>query len=180
VSTPDSFTTSSCESSGCDVSSKSGLSAVLFEKVGRSTGWSGGTVIDGCVDVTIETGHTIRCTVRVNAIAGRGDSGAPMFRILSGGAVELRGMLLGGIGQCWTGGDGLLRCTNFIANNLGGIIADLDPNGNEPLTFHLHPGRQSGMRRARKFLSRIHRFFKSIAGPYRMLRCPPEPDPVVL
>lgn len=113
-----------------------------LEKVGRTTGWSGGEVIDGCITIETGDGYTIRCAMIVDARAGTRDSGAPVFRILSGTDVQLRGTLFGAILEtCDTGvdpeySDVVLYCDEFVASNLGGILMDLDPNGWAPLTFH--------------------------------------------
>lgn len=113
-----------------------------LEKVGRTTGWSGGEVIDGCITIETSDGYTIRCAMIVDARAGSGDSGAPVFRILSGTDVQLRGTLLAAIGEtCELGVDpedpvNVWYCDEFVASNLGGILMDLNPNGWAPLTFH--------------------------------------------
>jgi hypothetical protein len=102
-----------------------------LEKVGRTTGWSGGQVVDGCLDLGV-TGGTVRCIMLVNAPAGLGDSGSPVFEITNGTDVRLRGVLFGGdtcLPPAYT------QCSRFYASNLGGIEMDLDPDGNAPLTY---------------------------------------------
>ena len=101
----------------------------------------GGEREDGaCVDLRSESGPTLRCQLIVAVpaaprAAGQGDSGSPVFHIIAGSQVELRGMLWGGTGNCFAGSDGVLSCDHFIASNLGGIERDLDPSGNAPLTY---------------------------------------------
>ncbi len=109
----------------------------IVEKVGRTTGWTGGQVIDGCLAVMADTafggyGNTIRCAMIVDAEGGGGDSGSPVFQIISGTQVKLRGMLFGGEGTCGQAQDPVfpdrrpLVCTQFVAANLGGISQDFD------------------------------------------------------
>lgn len=125
----------------------------ILEKVGRSTGWSGGRVVDGCVALasgpsTDPTGPHIRCSMIVEAVATNMDSGSPVFRVISGNDVELRGMLWGGMPapdeSCWPDPSGMLYCPMFIASNLGGIRMDLEPAASAPLRFHLTGGGGGG------------------------------------
>ncbi len=103
----------------------------VLEKVGQTTGWSGGQVVDGCINITpasggTPTGPTMLCQMIVDAFAKGGDSGSPVFRIIYGGSVELRGMVWAGIStptvSCSVHPDNLMWCPNFIASNLGGIL----------------------------------------------------------
>ena len=70
------------------------------EKVGRTTGWSEGTVTNTCVHTGVSgTNIILLCQNFVEAdtpIVAGGDSGAPVFRILSGDSVDLLGNLWGG------------------------------------------------------------------------------------
>jgi hypothetical protein len=68
-------------------------------KVGRSTGWTQGTVTRTCIDVSVSRGILLRCQDLVEygtAIAASGDSGSPVFRTESGDQVTLLGALWGG------------------------------------------------------------------------------------
>jgi hypothetical protein len=118
----------------------------IMEKVGRTTSWTGGSVIDGCLTVGVNpegspNRHSIRCAMHVDAEAGQGDSGAPVFEITSGTQVELRGTVFASdsVG-CGPIPDpvfsGTVRvCDRYFASNLGGIKEDLDPEGDQPLVF---------------------------------------------
>lgn len=72
------------------------------DKVGKKTGWTYGDVTDTCVDVRVGN-ITILCQHEVNAGAGKGDSGSPVFRSTGGGVpsdgdrVKYLGILWGGI-----------------------------------------------------------------------------------
>ena len=69
-------------------------------KVGRTTGWTYGPVIETCINtVVLGTVPPIiqRCQDRVRADVDGGDSGSPVFgRITAGGRVRLFGILWGG------------------------------------------------------------------------------------
>lgn len=112
-----------------------------LEKVGRTTGWTGGTVADGCITLEADYGRSIRCSMIVDAEAGSGDSGSPVFKITAGTQVRLRGTLWGGRGTCHYAPDPVyqdqtaLYCSQFVASNLGGIQNGLNPDGNAPLTW---------------------------------------------
>jgi hypothetical protein len=107
----------------------------IMEKVGRTTGWTGGEVIDGCISRTADSAHggyTVQCAMIVDAEVGGGDSGSPVFKIVSGTDIELRGMVFAGDGDCGTMLDPVftdrevLACTMFAAANLGGISQDFE------------------------------------------------------
>jgi hypothetical protein len=69
-------------------------------KVGRTTGWTVGPVIQTCINtLVLGTVPPIiqRCQDRVRADVAGGDSGSPVFRVLGGsGKVRLAGILWGG------------------------------------------------------------------------------------
>jgi hypothetical protein len=73
-----------------------------IHKVGRTTGWTSGTVSNTCATVNVSgTDITLLCQTMVQGplfgtIVGAGDSGSPVFRIISGNDVELVGILWGG------------------------------------------------------------------------------------
>lgn len=72
----------------------------VLNKVGRTTGWSQGTVAATCVSTNVSgTNITQLCQDFVNARVGPGDSGSPVFRITNSPAardVQLYGVLWGG------------------------------------------------------------------------------------
>lgn len=109
------------------------LQGETLEKVGQLTGWTGGTVINGCVDYPITdggivVGPTLVCQVAVAAEAGPGDSGSPVFKIDAGIEVHLRGMLVGGRGEChYINIEGAFVCEEFVASHLGDIEYELGP-----------------------------------------------------
>jgi hypothetical protein len=71
------------------------------DKIGRTTGWTRGKVSGTCVNANINgTDITQLCQTVVSAGAAGGDSGAPVFRVISGSNVRLVGIL-------WGGGEGL-------------------------------------------------------------------------
>ncbi len=120
----------------------------IVEKVGRSTGWTGGEVVDGCFTVKVDNpppGYSIRCAMLVDAEAGAGDSGGPVFTITNDPQVEIVGTVFAGVPTgptCPGGPDPLFPsrwiayCPRFAASNLGGIFLDLDPLGIEPISFY--------------------------------------------
>jgi hypothetical protein len=85
-------------------------------KIGRTTGWTRGTVSATCVNTGV-SGSTIvqLCQTFVNAGVGSGDSGSPTFQVISGTSVKLVGILWGGN----TGG------TQFVYSPLKNIQAEL-------------------------------------------------------
>lgn len=73
----------------------------VVNKVGRTTGWSQGGVTNTCVNTNVSgTNITQLCQNFVSATVGSGDSGSPVFQILSGNnTVRLVGILWGGSGS---------------------------------------------------------------------------------
>ena len=71
--------------------------STVLNKVGRTTGWSQGNVTRSCVNTSV-SGSTVMlyCQTMVGADVNSGDSGSPVFRIVSGTNVELVGILWGG------------------------------------------------------------------------------------
>lgn len=84
-----------------------------LEKVGRTTGWTVGSVSRTCADYTV-LGRTVLCQDQVEAYAEGGDSGSPVFRMSSDSYASFAGIV-------WakTGAGG------FIFSNLDRIQADL-------------------------------------------------------
>ncbi|MEN3048582.1 MAG: Ig-like domain-containing protein [Candidatus Caldarchaeales archaeon] len=85
----------------------SSVAGQVLNKVGRTTGWTQGSVIQGevyrtCADVVVSgTNILMLCQYIVSTGVGGvgpGDSGSPVFRIIdsSAGTVELHGILWGG------------------------------------------------------------------------------------
>ena len=110
-----------------DVTSQAGTNENVFSgelnKVGRSTGWTQGHVINSCATVNVFGGNTqLICQTIVHRyneiIVGSGDSGSPVFEITNMDAdpptAELVGILWGSQGS-----------DTFIFSPLSGIVADL-------------------------------------------------------
>jgi hypothetical protein len=74
------------------------LAGTIVHKVGRTTGWSAGSILQTCVDVNVSgTDITLLCQSLVAADVDSGDSGSPVFtRIGSGANAKLVGILWGG------------------------------------------------------------------------------------
>lgn len=67
-----------------------------LERVGRGSGWTEGNVSNTCADVQENIGGAtvvILCAVRVGAFATFGDSGGPVFQILSSGRFAFSGIV---------------------------------------------------------------------------------------
>ena len=72
----------------------------VVNKVGRTTGWSQGAVTNTCVHTNVSGSNiTQLCQNFVSATVGSGDSGSPVFQIVSGDNVRLVGILWGGSGS---------------------------------------------------------------------------------
>jgi hypothetical protein len=72
----------------------------VVNKIGRTTGWSQGSVSATCVNTNVSgTNVTQLCQTFVSATVGSGDSGSPVFQIISGDDVRLVGLLWGGSGS---------------------------------------------------------------------------------
>jgi hypothetical protein len=72
------------------------LEGDTVHKLGRTTGWTFGTVIGTCVDANNGTDVTMFCQSVVRAGSGSGDSGSPVFYVLPGNKARLVGILWGG------------------------------------------------------------------------------------
>lgn len=69
-----------------------------LNKVGRTSGWSQGSVTRSCVHTGVYgTKFVMLCQDWVQATVIGGDSGSPVFKIVDGNDVELAGILWGGI-----------------------------------------------------------------------------------
>ncbi|MGH7518991.1 MAG: hypothetical protein ACREOC_16255 [Gemmatimonadales bacterium] len=66
-------------------------------KVGRTTGWSQGTISNRCVNTNVSGGNiTLLCQNWTKARVGSGDSGSPVFLGSGSSSVTLAGILWGG------------------------------------------------------------------------------------
>lgn len=66
-------------------------------KIGRTTGWTSGSVIGTCMDVNVSGSNiTQLCQTLVSAGVGPGDSGSPVFRQTGSNSAQLLGILWGG------------------------------------------------------------------------------------
>lgn len=72
------------------------LQGDTVHKIGRTTGWTFGSVIETCVDANNGTDITMFCQSIVRAGGGSGDSGSPVFYSLPGNKARLVGILWGG------------------------------------------------------------------------------------
>lgn len=98
--------------------SQSGVvfSGSQVDKVGRTTGWTYGPVTSSCVDVNVDNSDiTLFCQNLVDAGAGPGDSGSPVFTWDGGayGLSTLHGILWGGTG------------TSFAFSTIGNVEREL-------------------------------------------------------
>lgn len=72
----------------------------VVNKVGRTTGWTQGSVTATCVNTNVSGSNiTQLCQTIVSAGVGGGDSGSPVFRITDVNNVQLVGILWGGSGS---------------------------------------------------------------------------------
>ncbi|MBA4158177.1 MAG: hypothetical protein H0X65_11960 [Gemmatimonadetes bacterium] len=78
----------------------------VLDKVGRTTGWTAGTVVSSCRHVYLPTGvgtYGLLCSGVVDAGVGRGDSGSPVFVTTPDGKNHLAGILFAGLINAFTG-----------------------------------------------------------------------------
>lgn len=55
------------------------VAGTVVNKMGRTTGWTHGTIKQTCVDHYLEGNHLIRCAYEASYVADHGDSGAPVW-----------------------------------------------------------------------------------------------------
>jgi hypothetical protein len=92
-----------------------------LHKVGRTTGWSSGSVSSTCATINVSGSNiTQLCQTRVNGTVAGGDSGSPVFRITSGDNVTLVGILWGGSS---TGSSFIFSPLKNIRDELGSMTA---------------------------------------------------------
>lgn len=85
-------------------------------KVGRTTGWTAGTMTNTCVNTGVQGSRIVQlCQNFVTAGVAGGDSGSDVFLIISGTNVRLLGVL-------WGGGGG-----QFVFSPLQNVIQELGP-----------------------------------------------------
>jgi len=67
---------------------------MTLHKVGRTTGWTSGTVSDTCQNISIGAGSPklFLCQDFVSYSSSGGDSGSPVFRVLTGNDIQLIGI----------------------------------------------------------------------------------------
>lgn len=101
-----------------------------INKVGRTTGWTQGNVSGTCVNVNV-SGSNIQqlCQTLVTnngaTIVGSGDSGSPVFQIISGDNVRLVGILWGGGGNSQF----VFSPLKNIQDELGSVVATVSGTG---------------------------------------------------
>ena len=85
-------------------------------KVGRTTGWTAGTLTNTCVNTGVSGTNIVQlCQSFVSAGVGGGDSGSDVFQITSGTNVKLAGVLWGGNGAG----------TQFVFSPFGNVTREL-------------------------------------------------------
>jgi hypothetical protein len=85
-------------------------------KVGRTTGWTAGTMTAKCVNTGVQGSKIVQlCQNFVTAGVAGGDSGSDVFLVTSGTSVRLLGVL-------WGGGGG-----QFVFSPLQNVIQELGP-----------------------------------------------------
>lgn len=99
-----------------------------IHKVGRTTGYTFGTVSNTCATVNV-SGSNIQqiCQTLVNGtnVVGSGDSGSPVFQVISGDNVRLVGILWGGGGNTTF----VFSPLKNIQDELGGLTATSSGSG---------------------------------------------------
>jgi hypothetical protein len=100
-----------------DCASIGGCLAVgtTVNKVGRTTGWTQGTISNTCVNTGVSGSNIVQlCQSFVSAGVGAGDSGSDVFQITGGSNVKLAGILWGGSGS-----------NLYVFSPLGNVKAEL-------------------------------------------------------
>jgi|SRR5688572_23586359 len=103
------------------ITSQGNVTGGVVNKVGRTTGWTQGSITGTCVNTNVSGSNiTQLCQTFVSAGVGGGDSGSPVFKILSGDNVQLVGILWGGSS---TGGSFVYSPISQIQQELGAVTA---------------------------------------------------------
>jgi hypothetical protein len=85
-------------------------------KVGRTTGWTAGTITNTCVNTGVSGTNIVQlCQSFVSASVGAGDSGSDVFQVTSSTNVKLAGILWGGNSNG----------TQFVFSPLANVTRDL-------------------------------------------------------
>jgi hypothetical protein len=91
-----------------------------LNKVGRTTGWTQGQVTNTCVNTGVSGTRIVQlCQFFVSAGVGAGDSGSPVFQIVSSSNVTLMGILWGSGGGLFVGSP-----INQIEQELGALTVN--------------------------------------------------------
>lgn len=94
----------------------------LVDKVGRTTGWTRGTVTHSCVNFIAPPpappGRAVLCQYLMTNMAGPGDSGSPVFRQLPGNQAQVTGLLWGGVSTT-SGMRSIFSARGAVFNDLG-------------------------------------------------------------
>jgi hypothetical protein len=114
-----------------DNSTTSFALGTTMNKVGRTTGWTSGTVSSSCATVNVSGSNIqLHCQTLVQnssaTIVQGGDSGSPVFKTGSGDNVELVGILWGGN---TSGSLFVFSPLKNIQDELGGLTATADGSG---------------------------------------------------
>ena len=89
-----------------------------LSKVGRTTGWTSGTMTNKCVHTGVQGSNIVQlCQNFVTAGVAGGDSGSDVIRILSGTNVRLEGVLWGG-----GGGSFVFSPLQNVRQELGNLV----------------------------------------------------------
>ena len=90
----------------------------VANKVGRTTGWTQGTVTNTCVNTGVSGTRIVQlCQTFVSAGVGGGDSGSDVFGLTGGSSVRLLGILWGGNGAG----------TQFVYSPITNVEQELGP-----------------------------------------------------
>jgi hypothetical protein len=109
--------------------SSSPVDGLEVDKVGRTTGWTYGTITGTCDDVAYTNGMSVTCEIATSVYTGEGDSGSPLFEWDGEDGADLYGMAL-------SGGNG----TTSYFTSYAGFLTDL--GGSSGLT--ITPGTSIG------------------------------------
>jgi hypothetical protein len=94
----------------------------LVDKVGRTTGWTRGTVTHSCVNFIAPppapAGRAVLCQYLMTNMAGPGDSGSPVFRQMAGNQAQVTGLLWGGVSTS-SGMRSIFSARGAVFNDLG-------------------------------------------------------------
>jgi hypothetical protein len=94
----------------------------VLNKIGRTTGWTQGTVVATCENVDItDSDITQLCQGLVDAYVAGGDSGSPVFGFYTDGTVFLGGILWG------SSTDLVTNAVQFIFSPFGSIQREIGP-----------------------------------------------------